>query len=711
MALQWNDGWWSTTPAYWQYLHPGSTGIAVREWASTSGTLLYRLSSSDKWDWFQEYDTTTVNGHIWLYHSGNRDWWGWSATWSSGSTYFSKVQDASSTWNEGYWSGSTDIDYYWPNSGSTTASSLWTWSTIYSPGHTTLGAKTNTHSVTSGSGSFTCTVKNRGSTVTSKTGSYTTTSTYTFKGWRSTGSSTPPAITAAATHSANTWYNISAYTWMHAVFSGPSNYTSYSNNQITFSNPGSYTAANGSYTVTLNNNGTTSTLSSAITDTYNFSKWTNSAGSTVTSPYTFTSTTTVTANYTKASTSNASVTLPTPTRTNYIFQGWSTSSTATTGSYAGGSSYKPSGNVTLYAIWKLNSVKLTLVNSAGWTDSTYGPKGGGNYTPGQTGIAISQAIKTGWHFVNWTNSSGTVISTSSSTTITMPTSAATYTANVAKNSYTITYNANGGVGTTASSSHLYDESKALTKNGFTKLGYTFIGWSTSASATSATYTDQQSVKNLSSTHNATITLYAVWKPYTNMYICTSKMSSDGKTLQWRPALKYIYTSNGNSTPTVSSYSITKTAAGASYGFEEDNSWMVSQNDGMTSTAAISVINITANGTDHLYVDGYSDGENNFDYGLLGTLDGAAFTTSNTADTTDVKQSFKGKAGQLITVDYGIPAAGNHTIQAKYIKDGSQNTNTDSFYYKVRFNGSAPTPPVTSSGGSSSGGGTHGGGSN
>jgi hypothetical protein len=72
--------------------------------------------------------------------------------------------------------------------------------------------------------------------------------------------------------------------------------------------------------------------------------------------------------------------------------------------------------------------------------------------------------------------------------------------------------------------------------------------------------------------------------------------------------------------------------------------MVSQNDGIASTAAVSVINVTTNGTDHLYVDGYSDGESNYDYGLLGTLDGAAFTTSNTADTTNVKQNFKGKAG-------------------------------------------------------------------
>lgn len=79
------------------------------------------------------------------------------------------------------------------------------------------------------------------------------------------------------------------------------------------------------------------------------------------------------------------------------------------------------------------------------------------------------------------------------------------------NTYTVTYNANGGTGTTANSSHTYDTAKALTANGFTRAGYTFLGWSTSASAATATYTNRQSVKNLTATNGATVTLYAVWQ--------------------------------------------------------------------------------------------------------------------------------------------------------------------------------------------------------
>ena len=78
------------------------------------------------------------------------------------------------------------------------------------------------------------------------------------------------------------------------------------------------------------------------------------------------------------------------------------------------------------------------------------------------------------------------------------------------NTYTVKYNANGGSGSMSNSSHTYDVEKTLTANAFTRSGYTFLGWSTSSSATSATYTNSQSVKNLTSTDGGTVNLYAVW---------------------------------------------------------------------------------------------------------------------------------------------------------------------------------------------------------
>ena len=106
------------------------------------------------------------------------------------------------------------------------------------------------------------------------------------------------------------------------------------------------------------------------------------------------------------------------------------------------------------------------------------------------------------------------------------------------NKYSITYNANGGFGTTSTSTHYYGYSKKLTKNAFTRTGYRFIGWSTQASATTATYTDQESVSNLTTVNEDSITLFAIWKPIAEMYIAI-KDPTTGK-LEFKPAEKFIY---------------------------------------------------------------------------------------------------------------------------------------------------------------------------
>jgi len=79
------------------------------------------------------------------------------------------------------------------------------------------------------------------------------------------------------------------------------------------------------------------------------------------------------------------------------------------------------------------------------------------------------------------------------------------------NTYTVEYNANGGIGTTNSSSHTYDESKQLTINGFTRSNYEFIGWNTKPDGSGDSYTDQQVVSNLTTENGVIVTLYAMWK--------------------------------------------------------------------------------------------------------------------------------------------------------------------------------------------------------
>jgi uncharacterized repeat protein (TIGR02543 family) len=76
--------------------------------------------------------------------------------------------------------------------------------------------------------------------------------------------------------------------------------------------------------------------------------------------------------------------------------------------------------------------------------------------------------------------------------------------------YTVTYNANGGSGTTAASSHTYDTPKNLSANAFTRTGYSFGGWNTAAAGGGTSYGGGEVVSNLSSVDGAVVTLYATW---------------------------------------------------------------------------------------------------------------------------------------------------------------------------------------------------------
>ncbi|MBQ7874945.1 MAG: leucine-rich repeat protein, partial [Oscillospiraceae bacterium] len=72
--------------------------------------------------------------------------------------------------------------------------------------------------------------------------------------------------------------------------------------------------------------------------------------------------------------------------------------------------------------------------------------------------------------------------------------------------YTVTYNANGGSGTPASQTKTEGEPLTLSKVVPVREGYIFLGWATSASATTAKYQPGDTY-----TADADITLYAVWQ--------------------------------------------------------------------------------------------------------------------------------------------------------------------------------------------------------
>ena len=80
-----------------------------------------------------------------------------------------------------------------------------------------------------------------------------------------------------------------------------------------------------------------------------------------------------------------------------------------------------------------------------------------------------------------------------------------------KITYYVQYNGNGSTGgSTAKSTHTYDTAKALTANGFTRTGYQWARWNTNAAGTGTSYSNKQSVNNLTTTNGGTVNLYAIW---------------------------------------------------------------------------------------------------------------------------------------------------------------------------------------------------------
>lgn len=237
-------------------------------------------------------------------------------------------------------------------------------------------------------------------------------------------------------------------------------------------------------------------------------------------------------------------TLPTVSRLGYTFDGWYTEAS---GGYqiASNNIVTIAGNHTLYAHWTLSTATLTLTKGTGINGVTIDGAAvtSKTITIGNS-VTINATLNPGYHWKNWTSGTSTTqVSASQSYTFNMPSSAITYKANGVANTYTVVYNANGGTGTTTNSSHTYETSKALTTNSFSKFGYNFRGWATTlerAQAGTVDYADGASVKNLTTTHQGIVNLYAVWEIRTQVYIYTNK--KDG-TSKWVPVQKFVYTSS------------------------------------------------------------------------------------------------------------------------------------------------------------------------
>ncbi len=103
------------------------------------------------------------------------------------------------------------------------------------------------------------------------------------------------------------------------------------------------------------------------------------------------------------------------------------------------------------------------------------------------------------------------------------------------NTYTVTYNANGGTGSTGNTHHTYDQNRNLANNGFSRTGYTFGGWTDGTH----TYSAGQTVKNLTATNGGVVTLYAIWnKSQFNLKVRPNGGSWNGSTEEQNFTMTY-----------------------------------------------------------------------------------------------------------------------------------------------------------------------------
>jgi uncharacterized repeat protein (TIGR02543 family) len=164
--------------------------------------------------------------------------------------------------------------------------------------------------------------------------------------------------------------------------------------------------------------------------------------------------------------------LPTPTRTGYTFEGWFTERVEGE-QVVSGDMVKITSAQTLYARWNVNTYSVRFDANGGTVypsenlvtyDSEYGE--------------LPTPTRTGYTFEGWFTSAngGTKIDSSTKVAIT---STQTLYARWTAQTYTVTFNANGGSVSTTSKSVTYDTAYGDLPTP-TRTGYSFVGWYTSS---------------------------------------------------------------------------------------------------------------------------------------------------------------------------------------------------------------------------------------
>lgn len=211
------------------------------------------------------------------------------------------------------------------------------------------------------------------------------------------------------------------------------------------------------------------------------------------------------------------VALPNPTKTGYTFAGWYSNIGLTTSAGAGGASYTPTDDVTLYAKWDANT--FTVIYA-------YNGATGGNsddddqYTTGDTVITLPTPTKEGYNFSGWYSDATLTTSVGAAGDDYSPTSNLTIYAKWTAITRSVTYSnetsevdlSTSGSVPVDSGSYIIGDTVVVKANSgsLARTGYTFEGWVTNSNGTGTALNAGETV----TVAEDDITFYPKWEPAT-----------------------------------------------------------------------------------------------------------------------------------------------------------------------------------------------------